>query len=150
MKQFEDTLNSAPSDLKASPKLPTANLLSILSLSKTNQYGAGKVLLISVDLAILLQQWREIVRTGGYILRSIKRYGLIENSLNSASISIIFKALQSNRDIASKQQPLRSYSFKVGAALDLLEQGETIEKIIIRGGLQSDSTIMKYLKNWSY
>jgi len=35
----------------------------------------------------------------------------------------------------------------VGAALDLLEQGEAIEKIILRGGWEADSTAMKYLIN---
>ena len=33
------------------------------------------------------------------------------------------------------------------AALDLLEQDESIEKIMLRGGWQTDSTAMKYLRN---
>ena len=49
----------------------------------------------------------------------------------------------------SDEQPLCGHSLRVGAALDLLEQGEGIEKIMLRGGWQSDSTAMKYLRNWS-
>ena len=37
-----------------------------------------------------------------------------------------------------------------GAALDLLEQGEPLEKIMLRGGWQTDSTAMKYLRNWVF
>ena len=50
----------------------------------------------------------------------------------------------------SNQQPLSGHSFRVGAALDLLEQGETLEKIMLRGGWQTDSTAMKYLRNWAH
>jgi hypothetical protein len=41
-----------------------------------------------------------------------------------------------------------SHSFRVGAALDLLEQGEPLEGIMLRGGWQTDTTAMKYLGNW--
>ena len=33
-------------------------------------------------------------------------------------------------------------------ALDLLEQGEPLERIMLRGGWQTDSTAMSYLRNW--
>ena len=46
------------------------------------------------------------------------------------------------------KQPLSGHSFRVGAALDLLEQCEQLERIILRRGWQTDSTAMKYLRNW--
>jgi len=46
-------------------------------------------------------------------------------------------------------QPLSGHSFRVGAALDLLEQGEPLERIMLRGEWQSDSTAMRYLRDWS-
>ena len=52
--------------------------------------------------------------------------------------------------MSSDEQPLSGHSFRVGAALDLLEQGEPLEKIMLRGGWQTDSTAMKYLRNWVY
>ena len=36
----------------------------------------------------------------------------------------------------------------MGATLDLLEQGEPLEKIMLRGGWQKDSTSMKYVRNF--
>ena len=59
------------------------------------------------------------------------------------------RSLQKDLEMDSDEQPLSGHSFRVGAALDLLEQGESLEKIMLRGGWQTDSTAMKYLRNWS-
>jgi integrase len=121
-----------------------------LNFSKTDQYGTGKVLPISEELLNLLEKWKEIVGDEGYILRSINKHGHIGNSLNPASISTILKTLQEVLKTGSNQKPLSGHSFRVGAALDLLEQGEPLEKIMLRGGWQTDSTAMKYLRNWVF
>jgi integrase len=121
-----------------------------LNFSKTDQYGTGTVLPISEELLNLLEKWKEIVGSEGYILRSINKHGQIGDSLNPASISTILKTLQEGLKTGSNQQPLSGHSFRVGAALDLLEQGEPLEKIMLRGGWQTDSTAMKYLRNWIF
>ena len=53
---------------------------------------------------------------------------------NTSSISTILKTLQEGLKSGSNEQSLSGHSFRVGAALDLLEQGEPIEKIMLRGG----------------
>jgi hypothetical protein len=63
-------------------------------------------------------------------------------------MSTILRTLQEGLKFESNQQPLNGHSFRVGAALDLLEQGEPLEKIMLRGGWQSDSTAMKYLRQF--
>jgi hypothetical protein len=73
-----------------------------LNFSKTDQYGAGKVLPISEESLSLLNQWKGIVESKGYILRSINRHGHIGNSLNPASISTLLKALQKGLKMDSK------------------------------------------------
>jgi hypothetical protein len=45
--------------------------------------------------------------------------------------------------------PFCGYSFRVGAAIDLLEAGESLEKIMLRGGWQSDATTIRYLRRWN-
>ena len=110
----------------------------------------GKVLPISDELHNLSEKWQGIVGCESYILRSINKHGHIGDSLNPASISTILKTLQEGLKSESNQQPLSGHSFRVGAALDLLEQGQPLEKIMLRGGWQSDSTAMKYLRNWIY
>ena len=119
-----------------------------LSFSKTDQFGTGKILPISQELFDLLEKWRSMISDEGYILRSINRHGHIGNNLHPASVSTVLKGLQKDLKMNSDEQPLSVHSFRVGDALDLLEQGEALEKIMLRGGWQSDSTPMKYLRNW--
>jgi site-specific recombinase XerD len=120
-----------------------------LNFSKTDQFGAGKILPISQELFDLLEKWRIMISDGGYILRSINRHGHFGNNLHPASISTILKALQIGLVDGTKVKSLSGHSFRVGAALDLLEQGEPLEKIMLRGGWQTDSTAMTYLRNWT-
>jgi integrase len=119
-----------------------------LNFSKTDQFGTGKTLPISKELFDVLEKWRSMISGEGYILRSISRHGYIGINLHPASISTLLKALQKDLKMDSDEQPLSGHSFRVGAALDLLEQGEPLEKIMLRGGWQTDSTAMSYLRNW--
>ena len=121
-----------------------------LNFSKTDQFGSGKILPISQELSDLLGIWRHMFSDEGYILRSISRHGHFGDNLHPASISTILKALQMDLKIDSDEQPLSGHSFRVGAALDLLEQGEPLERIMLRGGWQTDSTAITYLRNWVY
>ena len=127
---------------------PNGKPIIRLNFSKTDQYGTGKVLPISEELLTLIEKWKGIVDCEGYLLRSINKHGHIGNSLNPASITTILKTLQEWLKSESNQQPLSGHSFRVGAALDLLEQGEPLEKIMLRGGWQTDSTAIRYLRNW--
>ena len=120
-----------------------------LNFSKTDQFGTGKILPISQELFDLLENWRSVISEEGYILRSINRHGHFGENLHPASISTILKVLQKDLYMDFAKQPFSGHSFRVGAALDLLEQGEPLEKIMLRGGWQTDSTAMKYLRNWS-
>ena len=121
-----------------------------LKFSKTDQFGTGKILPISQELFDLLEKWRSMISDEGYILRSISRHGHFGNNLHPASVSIVLKGLQKDLKTDSNEQPLSGHSLRVGAALDLLEQGEPLEKIMLREGWQSDSTAMKYLRNWVF
>jgi site-specific recombinase XerD len=131
-------------------RAPKGKPIIRLNFSKTDQFGTGKVLPISEELLNLLEKWNEIVGDEGYILRSINKHEHIGNSLNPASISTILKTLQEGLKTESSQQPLSGHSFRVGAALDLLEHGEPLEKIMLKGGWQTDSTAMKYLRNFLF
>ena len=129
---------------------PNGKPIIRLNFSKTDQFGTGKVLPISEELLNLLEKWKEIVGDEGYILRSINKHGHIGNNLNTASISTILKMMQERLKTGSNEQPLSGHSFRVGAAVDLLEQGESLERIMLRGGWQTDSTAINYLRNWIY
>lgn len=70
----------------------------------------------------------------GYILRSIDRHGHVGSNLHPASVNTLLKALQKNLKMDSDERTLSGQLFRVGAALDLLEQGEVLERIMLRGG----------------
>ena len=44
---------------------------------------------------------------------------------------------------------LSGHSFRVGAALDLLDKNIPLEKIMLRGGWKSETSAMRYLQNWN-
>jgi len=88
---------------------------------------------ISQELFDSLKKWRTMTSNKGYILRSINRHGHIGKNLHPANISTLSKALQKCLNMDSDEQPLSGHSFRVEAAIDLLQQGEPLERIILRG-----------------
>ena len=44
---------------------------------------------------------------------------------------------------------LSGHSFRVGAALDLLNKNIPLEKIMLRGGWKSEASAMRYLQSWN-
>ena len=117
-----------------------------LNYSKTDQFGAGKLLPISKGLHELIKDWKEIA-IDGYILRGIKHKGALSPKLSPGSINIILRNLQSSAGL-NIEPPLSGHSFRVGRALDLLESGESLPKIMLRGGWKTESTAIRYLRAW--
>lgn len=124
-----------------------------LRRSKTDQDGQGKLIPISEYLVKLLDEWAALLQQQGLaahgpILRRVHSNGAIgQNALMGASISPLLKQLQANtelKDIA----PFSGHSFRVGAALDLLNRGVPMEVIMLRGGWRSQTTALNYLRSW--
>jgi len=120
----------------------------LLRQSKTDQFGIGKMIPISIDLYRLIQRWSgKINQDKGFILRSFTKDLSVNESLNPASLNQILKSLQ-KKAYLNNIDKLSGHSFRVGAALDLLERGISLERIILRGGWKSDSSAMRYLRSW--
>lgn len=81
----------------------------------------------------------------GCILKSINKHGYAGNKFNPASINKILKTLQEGLKSETNEPPLSDHSLRAGATLDKLEEGEPLERIMLRGGWQPDSTAMNYL-----
>ena len=119
-----------------------------MTKSKTDQFGIGKRISISNELYRLIMRWAKLMgESHGYILRSFKRNLKVNASLNPASLNEILKNLQRKSGVLDGGD-LSGHSFRVGAALDLLERGESLERIMLRGGWKSDSSAMRYLRSW--
>jgi len=128
--------------------LPNGKHALLLRKSKTDQLGEGKLIPISDELFEMISHWQgEIKQTDGYILRSFKRDLSVRESLDPAALNKILKALQRKakmKDIGD----LSGHSFRVGAAVDLLDKGVPLERIMLRGGWKSENTALRYLRNW--
>ena len=116
--------------------------------SKTDQEGTSKLIPISKDLFIVIQTWQKAADISGAILRSVDRHGNVGNRLNPGSIGLIINALYRRCEINEPEQIFSGHSFRVGAALDLLEAGASLELIMLRGGWRSSDNAMGYLRNW--
>jgi integrase len=133
-------------DLKT---LPNGHFALNLKRSKTDQLGDGKLIPISDLLATKISKWKSrIGATEGRILRSIRKDNkTLGDKLNPASINIILVDLQyraRRRDLPH----LSGHSFRVGAALDMLNAGVPLEKIMLRGGWRKETTTLRYLQSW--
>ena len=83
----------------------------------------------------------------GYILRGLTRGNTVNKSLNPSSVHVILKDIQHFSRIKT-DNPLSGHSFRVVGAFDLLMQGMSMEKIMLRGGWDSESSVIRYLRAW--
>ena len=121
----------------------------LLQHSKTDQYNQGKIIPVSTELSEMISLWSlQIDQDSGYILRSFKRNLSVRKSFSPASINQILKNLQKQTDI-NQIGELSGHSFRVGAALDLLDKNIPLEKIMLRGGWRSETSAIRYLKSWN-
>jgi len=121
----------------------------LLRHSKTDQYSQGKIIPISGELSGMISKWSlTIDQDSGYILRSFKRNLSTNPSLTPASINHILKSLQKKAGL-NQIGELSGHSFRIGAALDLLNKNIPLEKIMLRGGWKSETSAMRYLQSWN-
>ena len=145
MRRRSELCNFRFEDLTESPNRgPAIRLVR----SKTDQEGASRLIPISEDLFRVIQTWQERADISGAILRSVDRHGNIGNRLNPGSLGLIINKLYRRCEIREPEQIFSGHSFRVGAALDLLEAGTPLELIMLRGGWRSSDNTMGYLRSW--
>jgi len=130
-------------------RLANGKYALLLRKSKTDQFGEGKLIPISEELINLIGDWLETIGyEDGFILRSFKRNLSVRENMEPAAVNKILKMLQRKAKLRGVGE-LSGHSFRVGAALDMLERGVPLEKIMLRGGWKSETTAMRYLRNWN-
>ncbi|MDA9950869.1 tyrosine-type recombinase/integrase [Luminiphilus sp.] len=129
------------------------NVKPILHLrkSKADQESIGRPIPISHELANLIETWREKIGVNsGFILRAVNKHGAASSKLSPGSIPLILNCLRRTTTDSSEGTVLSGHSFRVGAALDLLHKGETLERIMIKGGWKSHDSAVRYLQQINY
>lgn len=127
--------------------LPSGRAGIRLSFSKTDQFGKGKLIPITPLLCQAIDEWGEQAGRQGALLKRVNKIGAIGPCLHPGSVSRLLQELQLKAGLKLEGR-LTGHSFRVGAALDLLERGETLEKIMLRGGWHSEATVVRYLREW--
>ena len=133
-------------DVDVSPK---GRPFILLNFSKTDQFGSGTVIPISEDLFELIERWQKKIGVkSGYILRSVNKGGGVGESLKPGSVSRLLRDLQDKAFGFRRDMPdLSGHSFRVGIALDMISRGESLARIMLRGGWKTESTALRYPRN---
>jgi site-specific recombinase XerD len=118
-----------------------------LKFSKADQYGEGRLIEISEEVLDLIKVWQEVVGQAGRILRSIDKHGNIGSKLEPSAISYILRQAQENITLPGNKKPRQwtGHSFRVGAAVDLVESGYTIEQVMRKGDWKSAQAGLRYV-----
>ena len=116
--------------------------------SKTDQEGASKLIPISHDLVNLILNWQAHTKVDGAILRSVDRHGNVGPQLRPGSVSTVLNQLLSKTSLLDYKTRFSGHSFRVGAAIDLVESGASLDTIMLRGGWRSNDSAMNYLRSW--
>lgn len=116
--------------------------------SKTDQEGASKLIPISQGLVDLILRWKSHAEIEGTVLRSVDRHGNVGPQLSPGSICTILNQLLAKTSLRDYEIRFSGHSFRVGAAIDLVESGASLETIMLRGGWRSNDSAMNYLRSW--
>lgn len=145
MRRRSEVCNFTFDDLTTTPRRgPAIRLLK----SKTDQEGASKLIPISQSLLDLMLRWKACAGIEGAVLRSVDRHGNIGPQLNPSSVCTILNRLAAKTSLPDHETQFSGHSFRVGAAIDLVECGAPLEKIMLRGGWRSSDSAMNYLRSW--
>ena len=116
--------------------------------SKADQEGASKLIPISHELVNLILKWKAHTKIDGAILKSVDRHGNVGPQLRPGSVCTILNRLLAKTSLADHKTQFSGHSFRVGAALDLVESGASLETVMLRGGWRSSDSAMNYLRSW--
>ena len=120
-----------------------------LRKSKTDQFRTGKRIPLSETTAKALELWvGQAKLKNGPLVRAV-RGDKIEDSPSAGQIARIFKT-RARKAAADRESVngISGHSFRVGAAIDFLEAGASLETIMLRGGRRSQDNAMNYLRRW--
>ncbi len=146
-----DPLNVSPEDLARFEDMelhPSGRAALHLRFSKTDQMGDGKLIPIGAELQEDLARWAERTGGSGYIVRRVYCSGDIGTAMAPCNVRRHVGDIQTRAGLELGGK-LTAGSFRVGAALDLLERGVSMEKIMLRGGWDRTSSVMRYLRAWN-
>ena len=129
--------------------VPESGAVILVTRSKTDQEGEGKLAYISPRTMAILEEWTD--RTGiddGYLLRSVRKNGSEGDSLYPGSVGRVIKKLAANAGLPDETvKGLSGHSARVGAAQDMAAAGIDLIAIMQAGGWKSPAIVSRYIEN---
>lgn len=87
----------------------------------------------------------------GKLFRGINRADQISKDLNSSQVNRIYKKLAKKAQMQPQLiKQISGHSIRIGAAQDMLVEGENLAKMMQRGRWGKTDTVMRYIENVSY
>ena len=124
---------------------PNGTLKVIVRRSKSDQFGAGRLIYTSAETAALVRAW--VGRRGvdfPYLFCPVYKGTPLKRELNGVTLARAVKAGASR--IRRGEESFRGHSLRVGAAQELLTRGYDTASIMRAGGWKSVATVARYLE----
>jgi integrase len=114
----------------------------LLRRSKTDQLGNGKWIHLLKEATNAVEIWITTASiNSGFLLRGIRAFGTVTESLCESRIFRIYKHLARKANIQEQTvSEISGHSMLVGAAHDLLNHGASLPQIMIKGGWAKTDT----------
>lgn len=118
----------------------------LIRRSKTDQAGAGRLAYLSKEAMDCVHIWMIASRIeSGPLFRAIQRSSVAHDALHPCAVNRILKGLAQRAGLSIEtQQRLSGHSMRVGAALDMAENGIDLVPIMHAGGWKSPSMVLRY------
>jgi integrase/recombinase XerD len=123
----------------------------LITRSKGDQAGDGRVAWLSPNTVYRLQRWMEAAEIKeGPLFRALHLRRVSETALDTSSIRrLIKRAAQSVGVEESAVKGLSGHSMRVGAAQDMLVAGFDALAIMQAGGWKTTAVLLRYVENAS-
>jgi site-specific recombinase XerD len=125
----------------------------LIRRSKTDQFGQGRRLVLSVRATTALKEWLERRQNpkNGQLFMGVNRAQKITDSFSAAQINRIYKRLATIAGLSKNLiDQISGHSLRVGHAQDMVNEGESLPMIMSKGRWSKTDTIMKYVEHINY
>jgi len=123
----------------------------IITRSKCDQAGDGRIAWLSPQTSEALQRWLEMSKIEeGPLFRSLHLGRLSECAMDTSSIRRLVKRAARRADVEIETaRGLSGHSMRVGAAQDMLVAGFDAVAIMQAGGWKTTAVLLRYVENAS-
>jgi integrase/recombinase XerD len=123
----------------------------LIRRSKTDQAGDGRLGYLSKGTVEKIERWQAASRiSAGPLFRAVRGSTIDQRPLNAYHVTRTLKALAKKAELEPKLcEQLSGHSMRVGAALDMAENGIDLVPIMHAGGWKSPNMVVRYTQQIS-